>query len=75
MADVVEFGGITKLDIPPERILNGALESNLQSAVVIGFDEDGEFYFASSQADGGEVLWLLELARIGLMRSAEEMME
>ena len=37
------------------------------SIVAIGFKNDGEFYFASSLADGGDVLWLMELAKRALM--------
>lgn len=64
---VVNFPGITKLDIPPERILEGALEKGLQAAVVVGYDADGNLYFSSSYADGAEVVWLFELAKRRLM--------
>jgi len=64
---ILEFHGITKLDIPVPRTLKAAKEANLQCAVVIGYDNDGEFYFASSKADGGYVLWLLEMAKKQLL--------
>ncbi len=73
--NVVDLGNVTKLDLPPNRILSKALDGNLQSVVLMGYDEDGEFYFASSQADGGDVLWLLELAKHQLMAIHEEMSE
>lgn len=63
---------ITRLDIPCERVLNGALKANLKEAVVVGFDSDGEFYFASSQADGGDILWLFELAKKKLLEVGDE---
>lgn len=63
---IVEFTGITKLDIPPDRILSKAI-GNMSQCVIIGYDKEGELYFASSQADGGEVLWLLELAKKELL--------
>lgn len=72
MGDVVSFPGITKLDFPPERILNKALEHDLDRVVVIGQTKDGEFYFASSAADGGVVLWDLERARHKLMLVVDE---
>ena len=53
----------TTLDQPCERILNGALEAPLRQVIVIGFDADMELYFASSMADGGDVLWWLEVAK------------
>ena len=74
MADVVPIGCITRLDIPAERVLRAALERGngtpgaaLKDAVVLGFDEDGDFYFASSKADGGAVLWLMALAQKRLL--------
>lgn len=75
MADVVEFTGITTLDVPVDRVLSGAQEHGLGSVVVIGFGTDGDFYFASNKADGGEILWLMELAKAKLIKIAEEMSE
>lgn len=66
MGEVVDFNGITKLDLDPDRVLDSA-KGKLDSAVVIGFDKDGDLYFASSKADGGDVLWLLEKAKKELL--------
>jgi hypothetical protein len=43
-------------------------QGKLKGVVVIGFekDEDGTFYFASSYADGGDVLWLLRSGELRL---------
>jgi hypothetical protein len=60
---------ITTLDVPTERILDAAKEAELQSAIVIGVDKDGELYFASSFADGGAVLWWMEVAKKRLMEA------
>ena len=59
MGDVVNLNMVTRLDQPPDRILEAAL-GELESVVVIGYDKDGGEYFASSIADGGTVLWLME---------------
>lgn len=64
---VVEFPGITTLDLPPERVLQKALDKGLDGVVVMGYDEDGEEYFCSSYADGGEVLWLMERMKLKLL--------
>ena len=61
------LGGVTRLDIPPERVLDGAKDKCPDGVVVLGFDADGDFYFASSIADGGTVIWLLELAKKKLL--------
>jgi hypothetical protein len=62
---------ITTLDLPAERVLNAAINANLESCVIVGFDAKGELYFASTKADGGEVLWLFELAKKALMDMVE----
>jgi len=69
MGDVVQFRGITMLDIPVETVMNMAGAANLGTAVVIGWDEVGDFYFASSASDGGDVLWLLEKAKKMLLEA------
>lgn len=65
--NIVEWQGITTLDIPPTRILAKAAGAKLKTCVVVGYDEDGEFYFASSVADGGTVVWMMEVAKKRLL--------
>jgi hypothetical protein len=67
MGEVIEASFITRLDIPVERVLRQAGDAELDTAVVIGWDANGEFYFASSAADGGEIIWLLELTKKKLL--------
>lgn len=71
MAEIVDLDVVTRLDVPAERILKKALERGMESVVVVGYDKDGNEYFASSVADGGTVLWLLERCRWKLMKGAE----
>ena len=66
MGKFLPFHGLTKLDIPVDRILDGT-KDKLDSVVILGYDKDREEYFASSIADGGEVLWLLERCKQELM--------
>lgn len=66
MSNVVELSCQTTLDLPAERILGKALDADLETAVVVGFDKDGQFYFASTTADGGNVMWLFEKAKLAL---------
>lgn len=67
MTNVIELPVVTFLDIPVERIIRKAGEANLETVVIVGWDADGELYFAGSVADGGEVLWLLEKAKRALL--------
>lgn len=70
MGDVTFLNCVTRLDIPADRVLEQAI-GKLETVVVIGYDENGDEYFASSKADGGYVLWLLERAKLKLLRTRD----
>lgn len=59
MDNVIPIGGVTLLDIPADEVLEGC-KGKLAGVVIIGVDEEGEQYFASSISNGAEVLWYLE---------------
>lgn len=65
-ADIHIFDGITRLDIPADRVLEAAL-GQLRGVVLAGYDLDGNLYTASSYADGADALWLLELCKKRLL--------
>lgn len=65
--NVIIFNGITRHDLPVERLIDRAQEAELESVVIIGWTPEGELYFASSKADGPNVLWLLEKAKKELL--------
>lgn len=71
-SNVVELDLVTKLDIPVERVLRRAQEADLQSVVVLGYDANGEEYFCSSISDGGSVVWLIERAKLNLLRTCDK---
>lgn len=71
VSNVVVLPVITSIDIEAERVLEGAINAKLQSCFVAGYDENGEMYFASSLADGGDVLWLMEKTKVMLMKITE----
>ena len=71
--NVIPLGNITRLDLPTERVLEKAKDHCSAGVVIIGFDDDGAFYFASSIADGGEVNWLLDLAKKRLFDIVEDL--
>lgn len=72
MGKVVPLGCVTRLDLPPDRVLEGAI-GKLEGVVIMGFTTDGDEYFSSTYADGGTVCWLLERCKRRLMASADEM--
>lgn len=70
--NVIIWRGVTRHDLPPERILNHAKDADLDRVVILGYDRDGQMYFASSFADGGDVMWLMELAKARLLKITGE---
>lgn len=73
MGELVELPVISSLDRDVARVINDEAASNLEHAIVIGWDKDGDFYFSSTYAGGPEVLWLLEICKAKLLlRSRDE---
>ncbi|MFA6204515.1 MAG: hypothetical protein WC710_15155 [Gallionella sp.] len=70
MSKVVPIGCITRLDTPPDQILEAA-KGQMEGVVLLGYDKDGELYFASTWVDGGTVMWLLEQCKKKLMECVE----
>ncbi len=71
MSKVIPFKGITKLDLDPDTILENN-KGKLEGVVIMGWDKNGNEYFASSYADGGTVLWLVERLKKALLEIADE---
>lgn len=66
MGEIVSFRGVTRLDIDVDRMLEQT-KGLLQNCVILGYDKDGELYFSSSMADGGDVMWLIEALKLKLL--------
>ena len=65
-SNIIPIGGVTLLNLPEDSILEQA-KGKMDDVVLIGWDKDGELYFASSLADGGDVLWLIEKCKQALL--------
>jgi hypothetical protein len=72
MSKVVHMNWPTRIDLPVERVIERAGEADLESVIVIGHCRDGSEYFASSLADGGDVVWLLERMKLALLRIGDQ---
>jgi len=71
--NVIPLGGVTRLNLPTDRVLQNAIgQFDEDGVVIMGYDKDGDFYFASSIADGGTVLWLIEQCKKRLLEVEEE---
>ena len=66
MSNIIDLPVITTLDLPSDRLLEKAI-GNVDDVLIIGWDKQGELYFASSKGDGGHCLWLMELAKKQLL--------
>lgn len=62
MAKIIPIGNVTKLDIPVDSVLENA-KSELEGCILVGYTKDGELYAASTYADGGTVMWMLEACK------------
>lgn len=71
MSNVVYLQTVTRLDLPPDRILEGAM-GKLDGVIVLGYTKDEHEYFALSYADGGEALWLVERFKKALLNAEAE---
>ena len=69
--NVIPLGNITRLNLPTDRVLDAAKGSCSDGVVILGWGNDGNFYFASSIADGGTIIWLMEMAKKKLLEVGE----
>lgn len=75
MGEVVYFRGITKLDMPAEKVLKEALKADLKSVILCGFTKEGDIWASSSVADAGHAMWLIEMFRKRLLDAADSLEE
>ena len=71
MADIINFPDKGTIgDIPISEVIENCKQ--LDMIVVMGYDKDGNEYFASSSGDAQEVYWLLGRFRKFLEEIADE---
>ena len=71
--NVVVLDVLTTINLPPERILNAALEADLAALVIVGYDKNGEYYFHSSIPHGATVNWLLDQCKKRIIDEPSDM--
>jgi hypothetical protein len=64
---IIPISCSTKLDLPASRVLEKAIDAELNVVLVLGFSEDGDLYAASSTGNEGMLLRLLEKFKHKLM--------
>lgn len=60
-SNVVTLNVVTSLPIPPDKVLQAAI-GQMDSTVIIGWDKEGKFYFAASDGNVKDTLWLVKMA-------------
>lgn len=68
--NIIEFPGLTTVDLPPDDVLKSAM-GHLTDVVVIGCSEERGFYVASSSADLAYINLLLDLAKRDVLDLAD----
>ena len=68
MTNVVQLPVITTLNLDPDRTLVN-LQGKLSGFVLTGYDLEGNEFFSSTYADGGNALWLLERGKQALLNA------
>lgn len=63
-AEIILLDVNTKLDIPAHRVLGSAISAGVDPVLVIGYDDDGELYVACSSGKIGEILLMIERAKL-----------
>jgi len=68
MADIIDLPVITKLDINPNKVVEGLSGTEFSHILVLGWDSDDEFFIASNTGKKGENLLLIEEFKLRLIR-------
>tara|TARA_R110000822_G_scaffold1244_8_gene5586 strand:+ start:6467 stop:6697 length:231 start_codon:yes stop_codon:yes gene_type:complete len=63
MGEVIDQTWPTSLDVPVDKVLNGALEAKLTDVVLVGNTEDGRVYVARSNAKIADSNFLLDIGK------------
>ena len=73
MGELIDFPEGTLGDVPIEGVLEGA--KLLQMVCIMGYNADGDEYFASSSGEIKEINWLLDRYKHFLQGVADDGME
>ena len=66
-AEIHTFTGTTILDMPAEKVLTAAVEADLSTCVVLGYDPEDFLYIAATTSNKAEILYLLEQAKMFIL--------
>jgi hypothetical protein len=61
---------MSKYDLPADQVLSAAV-GELTGVVILGYDKEGNEYFAANYTDAAEILWLIERMKLVLLDEPE----
>lgn len=67
--NVVNLYEYTNDEVPPNDVLMGVINAQMDVVVVIGYTKEGGEYFASSTGNHETTNWLLDVAKMRLMKT------
>lgn len=67
--NVVILGGDTNRPVPVNRVLRAAWKLGLKDVIVLGHEQNGEKYYATSETDVAEILLLIEQFKARILRA------
>jgi hypothetical protein len=71
MGDILQFEGMTTVDVPPEETLNSAKRWGMTKCIIIGIAEDNELCFGGSFSDVPLINLLLDRAKHYILNDDE----
>lgn len=66
MTNLLQFTGVTRLNLDPDLTLENC-KGKMEGFIIAGHGKDGEYFFSSTYADGGDALWLAEKFKQALL--------
>ena len=69
--NIVTLPVVTRLDLDADSTLEN-LRGKLEGFVLVAYDKEGNEFFSSTYADGGDALWLLERCKMALLNQGSD---
>ena len=66
MNNVITLPVVTRLNLNADRTLENLI-GKLEGFILAGYDKEGNEFFSSTYADGGDALWLMERCKMALL--------
>lgn len=71
MSNILNFDGITTLDLDPDMVLQNNI-GKLEGFVLVGYTTSGKEYLCTTYGDTPTILWLLERAKKQILENADD---